>query len=570
MAHKISKTKYAELFGLTTGDKIRLGDTNLVASVEKDLTVYGEECIFGGGKSVRDGMAQATGFEPHDVLDMIITNALIVDHTGIYKADIGIKDNLIVGVGKGGNPHIMDGVDQHMIIGANTEIISGEGKIITAGGVDTHVHFICPQQADEALSSGITTLIGGGTGPTTGTLATTITPNATYIKMMLQATDTFPLNIGFLGKGSSSGPKELEAQVKAGAMTLKLHEDWASSASAIDNCLSIADQYDVQVCIHTDSLNESCYVEDSIKAFNDRAIHCYHIEGAGGGHAPDTITMLGEPNVLPSSTSPTNPYTVNTVDEHLDMLMVCHHLDKSIDEDVAFAASRIRKQTIAAEDVLHDMGAISMFTSDSQAMGRVGEVICRTWQIADKMKIQRGSLPEDSGTNADNFRIKRYIAKYTINPAITHGCSHLIGSIEPGKLADLVVWDPRFFGIKPELTLKGGTVVQAQMGDPNGSIATTEPIFSRPMYGALGSAIGNTSIAFVSQASVDNVQTYGLNKMIQPVRNTRNVRKKDMIFNDALPKIKVDPDTYEVTADGVPISCEPAEKLPLTQLYSLF
>lgn len=570
MAHKISKTKYAELFGLTTGDKIRLGDTNLIASVEKDLTVYGEECIFGGGKSVRDGMAQATGFEPDEVLDMIITNALIVDHTGIYKADIGIKDNLIVGIGKGGNPHIMDGVDQHMIIGANTEIISGEGKIITAGGVDTHVHFICPQQAEEALSSGITTLIGGGTGPTTGTLATTITPNATYIKMMLQATDTFPLNIGFLGKGSSSGPKELEAQIKAGAMTLKLHEDWASSASAIDNCLSIADQYDVQVCIHTDSLNESCYVEDSIKAFNDRAIHCYHIEGAGGGHAPDTITMLGEPNVLPSSTSPTNPYTINTVDEHLDMLMVCHHLDKSIDEDVAFAASRIRKQTIAAEDVLHDMGAISMFTSDSQAMGRVGEVICRTWQIADKMKIQRGSLPEDSETDTDNFRIKRYIAKYTINPAITHGCSHLIGSIEPGKLADLVVWDPRFFGIKPELTLKGGTVVQAQMGDPNGSIATTEPIFSRPMYGALGSAVGNTSIAFVSQASVDNVETYGLNKMIQPVRNTRNIRKKDMVFNDALPKIKVDPDTYEVTADGTPISCEPAEKLPLTQLYSLF
>ncbi|MBD1433555.1 urease subunit alpha [Sphingobacterium sp. DN00404] len=570
MAHKISKTKYAELFGLTTGDKIRLGDTNLIIAVEKDMTVYGEECIFGGGKSVRDGMAQATGFDPDDVLDMIITNALIVDYTGIYKADIGIKNNLIVGIGKGGNPHIMDGVDPHMIIGANTEIISGEGKIITAGGVDTHVHFICPQQADEALSSGITTLIGGGTGPTTGTLATTITPNATYIKMMLQATDTFPLNIGFLGKGSSSGPKELEAQIKAGAMTLKLHEDWASSASAIDNCLSIADQYDVQVCIHTDSLNESCYVEDSIKAFNDRAIHCYHIEGAGGGHAPDTITMLGEPNVLPSSTSPTNPYTINTVDEHLDMLMVCHHLDKSIDEDVAFAASRIRKQTIAAEDVLHDMGAISMFTSDSQAMGRVGEVICRTWQIADKMKIQRGSLSEDSGTDADNFRIKRYIAKYTINPAITHGCSHLIGSVEPGKLADLIVWDPRFFGIKPELTLKGGAVVQAQMGDPNGSIATTEPIFSRPMYGALGSAVGNTSIAFVSQASVDHVASYGLNKIIQPVRNTRNVRKKDMIFNDALPKIKVDPDTYEVTADGLPISCEPAEKLPLTQLYSLF
>lgn len=570
MAHKISKTKYAELFGLTTGDKIRLGDTNLIIAVEKDLTVYGEECIFGGGKSVRDGMAQATGFDPDDVLDMIITNALIVDYTGIYKADIGIKNNLIVGIGKGGNPHIMDGVDPHMIIGANTEIISGEGKIITAGGVDTHVHFICPQQADEALSSGITTLIGGGTGPTTGTLATTITPNATYIKMMLQATDTFPLNIGFLGKGSSSGPKELEAQIKAGAMTLKLHEDWASSASAIDNCLSIADQYDVQVCIHTDSLNESCYVEDSIKAFNDRAIHCYHIEGAGGGHAPDTITMLGEPNVLPSSTSPTNPYTINTVDEHLDMLMVCHHLDKSIDEDVAFAASRIRKQTIAAEDVLHDMGAISMFTSDSQAMGRVGEVICRTWQIADKMKIQRGNLTEDSGTDADNFRVKRYIAKYTINPAITHGCSHLIGSVEPGKLADLIVWDPRFFGIKPELTLKGGVVVQAQMGDPNGSIATTEPIFSRPMYGALGSAVGNTSIAFVSQASVDHVGSYGLNKIIQPVRNTRNVRKKDMVFNDALPKIKVDPDTYDVTADGTPISCEPAEKLPLTQLYSLF
>ncbi|TDS17186.1 urease subunit alpha [Sphingobacterium paludis] len=570
MAHNISKVKYAELFGITKGDKVRLGDTSLIVEVEEDLTVYGEECIFGGGKSVRDGMAQATGFAPEDVLDMIITNAVIIDHTGIYKADIGIKDNYIVGVGKGGNPHIMDGVDPRLIIGANTEIISGEGKIITAGGVDTHVHFICPQQSEEALASGVTTLIGGGTGPTTGTLATTITPNATYIKMMLQATDTFPLNIGFLGKGSSSGPKELEAQIEAGAMTLKLHEDWASSASAIDNCLSIADQHDVQVCIHTDSLNESCYVEDSVKAFAGRAIHCYHIEGAGGGHAPDTITMLGEPNVLPSSTSPTNPYTINTVDEHLDMLMVCHHLDKSIDEDVAFAASRIRKQTIAAEDVLHDMGAISMFTSDSQAMGRVGEVLCRTWQIADKMKVQRGSLPEDEGTGADNFRVKRYIAKYTINPAITHGCSHVIGSVESGKLADLIIWDPRFFGIKPELTLKGGVVVQAQMGDPNGSIATTQPIFSRPMYGALGKAVGRTSMAFVSKASVHQVEGYGLHKAIEPVRNTRGVRKKDMIFNDALPVVKVHPETYEVTADGVPITCEPAEKVSLAQLYSLF
>lgn len=570
MAYKISKDKYAELFGITTGDKVRLGDTNLIVKVEKDLTTYGDECIFGGGKSVRDGMAQSTGFSADEVLDMIITNVLVIDYTGIYKADIGIKNNLIVGIGKGGNPHIMDGVSPGLIIGANTEIISGEGKIITSGGVDAHVHFICPQQSAEALASGITTLIGGGTGPTTGTLATTITPNPTYIKMMLQATDTFPINIGFLGKGSSSGAKELRSQVEAGVMTLKLHEDWASSASAIDNCLSIADEYDVQVCIHTDSLNESCFVEESIAAFKNRAIHCYHIEGAGGGHAPDTITMLGELNVLPSSTSPTNPYTINTVDEHLDMLMVCHHLDKSIAEDVAFATSRIRKQTIAAEDILHDMGAISMFTSDSQAMGRVGEVVCRTWQIADKMKMQRGDLPEDAGSEADNFRVKRYIAKYTINPSITHGCSHIIGSVETGKLADLVIWDPRFFGIKPELVVKGGVVVQAQMGDPNASIATTQPVFSRPMYGALGKAVGDTSIAFVSKISVENVAGYGLSKRIEPVKNTRQITKKDMKLNDALPKIKVDPDTYDVTADGVLITCEPVSKVPLAQLYSLF
>jgi len=570
MAYKISKKEYAKHFGVTTGDMVRLGDTNLLIKVEKDLTSYGDECIFGGGKSVRDGMAQAVGFSPEEVLDLIITNVLIVDHSGIYKADIGIKNNYIKAIGKGGNPHIMDGVDPDMVIGANTELISGEGLIVTAGGVDSHVHFICPQQSHEALASGITTLIGGGTGPTTGTLATTITPNATYIKMMLQATDTFPLNIGFLGKGSSSGPKELEAQIMAGVMTLKLHEDWASSASAIDNCLSIADHYDVQVCIHTDSLNESCYVEDTIKAFKNRAIHCYHIEGAGGGHAPDTITMLSEANVLPSSTSPTNPYTINTVDEHLDMLMVCHHLDKSIEEDVAFASSRIRQQTIAAEDVLHDMGAISMFSSDSQAMGRIGEVVCRTWQIAHKMKQQRGALAEDAGTGADNYRVKRYVAKYTINPAITHGCSHVIGSLEPGKLADLVIWNPKFFGSKPELVIKGGVIVQAQMGDPNGSISTPEPTISRPMYGALGKAVGATSLAFVSGASVENVQQYGLNKVITPVKNTRNITKKDMVLNSALPNIKVDPDTYEVTADGVTVTCDPATKVPLAQLYSLF
>ncbi|NSL87132.1 urease subunit alpha [Chitinophaga sp. Mgbs1] len=464
----------------------------------------------------------------------------------------------------------MDHVHPDMIIGANTELISGEGLIITAGGVDSHVHFICPQQSHEALAAGITTLIGGGTGPTTGSLATTITPNATYIKMMLQATDTFPLNIGFLGKGSSSSPKELEAQIKAGVMTLKLHEDWASSSSAIDNCLSVADNYDVQVCIHTDSLNESCYVEQSIEAFKNRTIHCYHIEGAGGGHAPDTITMLSSANVLPSSTSPTNPYTINTVDEHLDMLMVCHHLDRNIEEDVAFASSRIRQQTIAAEDVLHDIGAISMFSSDSQAMGRIGEVVCRTWQIAHKMKDQRGSLSEDIGTGADNSRVKRYIAKYTINPAITHGCSHAVGSVEPGKLADLVIWNPKFFGIKPELVIKGGVVVQAQMGDPNGSIATTEPTISRPMYGALGKAVGNTSFAFVSNASLDNVKQYGLRKRIEPVKNTRNVTKSDMVFNNALPQIKVDPKTYLVTADGIPVTCDPVKKVPLAQLYSLF
>jgi urease subunit alpha len=570
MAYKISRDEYAKHYGVTTGDIVRLGDTDLLVRVEKDFTTYGDECIFGGGKSVRDGMAQASGCHPDQVLDLIITNALIIDHTGIYKADIGIKNGYIKAIGKGGNPHIMDGVTPGMLIGAGTELISGEGLIVTAGGVDSHVHFICPQQSNEALASGVTTLIGGGTGPTTGTLATTITPNATYIKMMLQATDTFPLNIGFLGKGSSSGPAELEAQIKAGVMTLKLHEDWSSSASAIDNCLSVADHYDVQVCIHTDSLNESCYVEDSIRAFKNRTIHCYHIEGAGGGHAPDTITMLSEANVLPSSTSPTNPYTINTVDEHLDMLMVCHHLDRRIEEDVAFASSRIRQQTIAAEDVLHDIGAISMFSSDSQAMGRIGEVVCRTWQIAHKMKQQRGALAEDEAMGADNFRVRRYIAKYTINPAITHGVSHIVGSVETGKLADLVLWNPRFFGSKPELVIKGGVIVQAQMGDPNGSIATPEPIISRPMYGALGKAVGPTSLAFVSNASLDNVGRYGLHKAIAAVKNTRNITKQDMILNSALPKIRVDPKTYAVTADGVPMTCDPVRKVPLAQLYNLF
>ncbi|ABG58533.1 urease subunit alpha [Cytophaga hutchinsonii] len=570
MSYILSRKSYADMFGVTTGDKITLGDTNLLVRVEKDLTVYGEECKFGGGKVLRDGMGQASGYKSDDVLDLLITNALIIDYTGIYKADIGIKNGHIKAIGKSGNPHIMPGVHPDMIAGTVTEVIAGEGMIITAGGIDNHIHYICPQQMNEALASGITTFIGGGTGPATGTKATTCTPGAFHIEMMLKATDNIPMNIGFLGKGNTSHPEEIEEQIKAGALGLKLHEDWGTTPAAIDNCLSVAEKYDVQVCIHTDTLNESGFVESSRAAFKGRTIHTYHTEGAGGGHAPDIIVLCGDPDVLPSSTNPTKPFTVNTIDEHLDMLMVCHHLDRNIPEDVSFAESRIRGETIAAEDILHDMGALSMLSSDSQAMGRVGEVICRTWQTAHKMKEQRGLLEEDKQIDADNFRVKRYIAKYTINPAIAHGCSHVIGSVEVGKLADLVVWQPDFFGSRPELILKGGVIVQAQMGDPNASIPTPQPFFSRPMFGAMGKATGATSLAFVSAASEETVNGYGLNKKVTPVVGCRSVKKKDMKLNDFLPDIKVDAETYKVTVNGEWITCAPAKKLPLAQLYNLF
>ncbi|MBO9698880.1 MAG: urease subunit alpha [Sporocytophaga sp.] len=570
MAYKFSRKSYADMFGITTGDKLTLGDTGLVIRVEKDFTVYGEECKFGGGKVLRDGMGQASGYKSSEVLDLIITNALIIDYTGIYKADIGIKNGYIKAIGKGGNPHIMEGVDPDMIVGATTEVIAGEGMIITAGGIDNHIHYICPQQMEEALASGVTTFIGGGTGPATGTKATTCTPGAFYLEMMLKATDNFPMNIGFLGKGNTSHPGEIEEQIKAGAIGLKLHEDWGTTPATIDNCLAVAENYDVQVCIHTDTLNESGFVESSRAAFKGRTIHTYHTEGAGGGHAPDIIVLCGDPNVLPSSTNPTKPFTVNTIDEHLDMLMVCHHLDKNIPEDIAFAESRIRGETIAAEDILHDMGALSMLSSDSQAMGRVGEVICRTWQTAHKMREQRGPLKEDLDSASDNFRVKRYIAKYTINPAIAHGCGHVIGSVEVGKLADLVLWHPKFFGSRPEIIVKGGVIVQAQMGDPNASIPTPQPYFSRPMFGARGAAIGRTSLAFVSHASLSTVKSYGLNKSITPVTGCRAVKKKDMKLNNYLPDIKVDAETYKVTVDGEWITCLPATKLPLAQLYNLF
>ncbi|MGN6645267.1 MAG: urease subunit alpha [Cytophaga sp.] len=570
MGYIISRKSYADMFGVTTGDKITLGDTNLMVRVENDLTVYGEECKFGGGKVLRDGMGQASGFTSAEVLDLLITNALIIDYTGIYKADIGIKNGYIKAIGKGGNPHIMPGVHPDMIVGAVTEVVAGEGMIITAGGIDNHIHYICPQQMSEALASGITTFIGGGTGPSTGSKATTCTPGAFHIEMMLKATDNFPMNIGFLGKGNTSHPEEIEEQIKAGALGLKLHEDWGTTPAAIDNCLAVAEKYDVQVCIHTDTLNESGFVESSRAAFKGRTIHTYHTEGAGGGHAPDIIVLCGDPNVLPSSTNPTKPFTINTIDEHLDMLMVCHHLDRNIPEDVSFAESRIRGETIAAEDILHDMGALSMLSSDSQAMGRVGEVICRTWQTAHKMKEQRGLLEEDKNVDADNFRVKRYIAKYTINPAIAHGCAHVIGSVEVGKLADLVVWQPDFFGSRPELILKGGVIVQAQMGDPNASIPTPQPFFSRPMFGAMGKATGATSLAFVSAVSEEAVKKYGLDKKVVPVTGCRSVKKKDMKLNDFLPDIKVDAETYKVTVNGEWITCAPAKKLPLAQLYNLF
>ncbi len=567
----MTRHQYAEMFGPTTGDRVRLADTSLVLEVEKDLGVPGDECKFGGGKTVREGMGQATGLSDAEALDCVITQALIVDYTGIYKADVGLKNGRISGIGKAGNPDVMEGVTPGMLIGVTTEVIAGEGRILTAGGLDTHIHFICPQQAEEAVASGLTTLIGGGTGPATGTCATTCTPGAFHIRAMLEATDAFPLNVGFTGKGNTSMPAGLPDQILAGAIGLKLHEDWGTTPAAIDCCLRVADEHDVQVTIHTDTLNESGFVETTLAAIGGRTIHTYHSEGAGGGHAPDILRVCGEPNVLPSSTNPTRPYTVNTLDEHLDMLMVCHHLDPNLPEDVAFAESRIRGETIAAEDILHDLGAISMMSSDSQAMGRVGEVITRTWQTADKMKHQRGRLPGETGAN-DNLRIKRYIAKYTINPAIAHGISHCVGSVEVGKLADLVLWHPAFFGVKPELVIKGGIIAWSQMGDANASIPTPQPVRMRPMFGATGRAPGRCSIAFVSTACLAEgvANGYGLTKTLDAVRACRHIGKKDMQWNNAQPKIHVDPETYEVRADGVAMVCEPASVLPLAQRYFLF
>lgn len=571
MSHKMKRSHYADMFGPTTGDKVRLGDTSLILEVEKDFTVYGDECKFGGGKVIREGMGQAAGVSAKDALDCVITNALVVDYTGIYKADIGIKDGLISGIGKAGNPDVMAGVTKGMIIGVTTEVIAGEGLIITAGGFDSHIHFICPQQAHEAIAAGLTTMVGGGTGPAVGTCATTCTPAPFYFKAMLQAVDSLPLNFGFTGKGNTAMPAGLPEQIAAGAIGLKLHEDWGTTPAAIDCCLTMADKHDIQVTIHTDTLNESTFVEGTIAAFKGRTIHTYHSEGAGGGHAPDIIRICGEPNVLPSSTNPTRPYTVNTIDEHLDMLMVCHHLDPNLPEDVAFAESRIRGETIAAEDILHDMGAISMMSSDSQAMGRIGEVITRSWQTADKMKQQRGRLAEEKGDN-DNVRIKRYLSKYSINPALAHGMAHIIGSIEVGKLADIVLWKPSFFGAKPEMVVKGGVIAWAQMGDPNASIPTPQPVFMRPMFGAFGRATGMTSIAFVSKlAKQKNIgKTYGLTKRIEAVKGCRKVGKKDLKWNNAMPKITVDPETYEVRADGELLTCQPAKVLPLAQRYQLF
>ncbi|MBQ1872785.1 MAG: urease subunit alpha [Succinivibrionaceae bacterium] len=564
---KIDKKAYADMFGPTTGDRVRLADTDLIIEVEKDLT-FGSEVKFGGGKVIRDGQGQSQ-LSCTETVDTVITNALIVDYTGIYKADIGIKDGYIAAIGSAGNPDIQDGVTFY--IGAGTEVISGEGLIVTAGGIDSHVHFICPQQGFEALSSGVTTLIGGGTGPATGTNATTCTPGPWNMERMLEAAESMPVNVGYMGKGNASLPLALEEQVRSGAMGLKLHEDWGSTPAAIDCCLGVADRYDVQVAIHTDTLNEAGFVEDTIAAFKGRTIHTYHTEGAGGGHAPDIIKACGMSNVLPSSTNPTRPYTVNTIDEHLDMLMVCHHLDPSVPEDIAFAESRIRRETIAAEDILHDMGALSMLSSDSQAMGRVGEVITRTWQTAHKMKVQRGALPDDSARN-DNFRVKRYISKYTINPAIAHGCSGIIGSVEVGKLADLVLWKPAFFGVKPEIVLKGGFIAASMMGDVNASIPTPQPVHFRPMFGGIGLALPRTRVTFVSKAAADNdiKSKLGLQSIVYPVHGTRGLGKKDMVFNDYLPHIEVDPQTYIVKADGVELRCEPAKSLPLTQRYYLF
>lgn len=567
MTIKMDKRAYAEMFGPTVGDKVRLADTDLWVEVEKDFTIYGEEVKFGGGKVIRDGMGQGQGLAA-EVADTVITNALIIDHWGIVKADIGIKGGYISAIGKAGNPDIQPGVT--IAIGAGTEVIAGEGMIITAGGIDTHIHFICPQQIEEALMSGVTTMVGGGTGPATGTFATTCTPGPWHIHRMLQSADAFPMNLGFLGKGNASLPEPLREQVKAGVIGLKLHEDWGTTPAAIDNCLTVADEMDIQVAIHSDTLNESGFVETTIGAFKGRTIHTFHTEGAGGGHAPDIIKAASHPNVLPSSTNPTRPFTVNTIDEHLDMLMVCHHLDPAIAEDIAFAESRIRRETIAAEDIFHDLGAFSMMSSDSQAMGRVGEVIIRTWQTAHKMKVQRGPLAEDAAGN-DNFRIKRYIAKYTINPALTHGISHVVGSVEVGKLADLVVWKPAFFGVKPFTIIKGGMIAAAAMGDPNASIPTPQPVHYRPMFGAYGGGL-KTAVTFVSQAALESpeIKALGLQKPLVAVKGTRDVKKSDMVHNTWMPKIDVDPETYEVLADGMPLVCEPAEVLPMAQRYFLF
>ncbi len=574
MSTRISRQAYAEMFGPTTGDRVRLADTELWVEVERDYTIYGEEVKFGGGKVIRDGMGQSQRCAA-EVMDTVITNALIVDHWGIVKADIGLKNGFIAAIGKAGNPDIQPGLSgpNAIVIGPGTEIIAGEGMIVTAGGIDSHIHFICPQQIEEALMSGVTTMLGGGTGPATGTFATTCTPGPWHIHSMLAAADAFPMNLGFLGKGNASQPAPLREQIEAGVIGLKLHEDWGTTPAAIDTCLSVAEDMDIQVAIHTDTLNESGFVETTMDAFKGRTIHTFHTEGAGGGHAPDILRAAGLPNVLPSSTNPTMPYTVNTIDEHLDMLMVCHHLDAAIAEDVAFAESRIRRETIAAEDILHDLGAFSMMSSDSQAMGRVGEVIIRTWQAAHKMKVQRGTLSDPDGRSpaADNFRVRRYIAKYTINPAITHGIGHIVGSVEPGKLADLVLWRPAFFGVKPSLILKGGMIAAAAMGDPNASIPTPQPVHYRPMFGSYGGGL-KTSLTFVSQAALNNpkIADLGLAKRLEPVRNTRAIRKSDMVLNGWQPQIDVDPETYEVRADGEALVCEPAAVLPMAQRYFLF
>ena len=586
MPATIKRSDYAAMYGPTTGDRMRLADTDLIIEVERDLTaeavgsaaaagsgdntaIYGEEVKFGGGKVIRDGMGQSQVTRAGGAVDTVITNALIVDHTGIYKADVGLKDGRIAAIGKAGNPDTQPGVN--IIVGPGTEAIAGEGKILTAGGFDSHIHFICPQQIEDALHSGLTTMLGGGTGPAHGTLATTVTPGPWHIARMLQAADAFPMNLAFAGKGNASLPAALEEQIKSGACALKLHEDWGTTPGAIDCCLSVADAMDVQVMIHTDTLNESGFVENTVAAMKGRTIHAFHTEGAGGGHAPDIIKICGEDHVLPSSTNPTRPFTVNTIEEHLDMLMVCHHLDKSIPEDVAFAESRIRRETIAAEDILHDMGAFSIIASDSQAMGRVGEVLIRTWQTADKMKKQRGALPEETGDN-DNFRVRRYIAKYTINPAIAHGIAHEIGSIETGKRADLVLWNPAFFGVKPEMVLLGGTIACAQMGDPNASIPTPQPVYSRPMFGAYGRSVEQSAVTFVSAAAqAEGIgDTLGLAKSTVAVSNTRGIGKRDLLLNDATPQMEVDPETYEVRADGELLTCQPAEVLPMAQRYFLF